>query len=133
MNAAFEKLFDELVPNCGKAESMAGEIVRATARIGYRFNNDGDRIGVGYGRVTCNAAARFLIRYAGAVVGELIESMWGMEDDVRYEDILFNEVIPEVAEYIEKHPALRKEPSVDMLNFREKNEDVDDSLDGEDY
>ena len=36
------KLFKELVPDTGKADSLAGELVRAMSRIGYRFYNDGD-------------------------------------------------------------------------------------------
>lgn len=31
------ELFEELVPGSGKAESLAGELVRAMARIGYRW------------------------------------------------------------------------------------------------
>ena len=38
------KLFKELVPDMGKAESLAGELVRAINRIGYRFCNDGDMV-----------------------------------------------------------------------------------------
>ena len=36
------KLFKELVPETGKADSLAGELVRAMSRIAYRFYNDGD-------------------------------------------------------------------------------------------
>ena len=42
-------LFRELVPMSGKADSLAGEIIRATSKIGYRRYNDGDKIGVEYG------------------------------------------------------------------------------------
>ena len=45
-------LFEELVPPMGKADSLAGELVRATCRIGYRYFNDGDHIGIGYGKET---------------------------------------------------------------------------------
>ena len=31
------KLFEELVPASGKAESLAGELIRAMSRIAYRF------------------------------------------------------------------------------------------------
>lgn len=41
------KLFKELVPETGKADSLAGELVRAMSRIGYRFYNDGDQLGIG--------------------------------------------------------------------------------------
>lgn len=54
------KLFKELVPDTGKADSLAGELVRAMSRIGYRFYNDGDQLGIGYGKETCNPAGRFL-------------------------------------------------------------------------
>ena len=54
------KLFKELVPETGKADSLAGELVRAMSRIGYRFYNDGDQLGIGYGKETCNPAGRFL-------------------------------------------------------------------------
>ena len=33
------KLFKELVPDMGKAESLAGELVRAINRIGYAADN----------------------------------------------------------------------------------------------
>lgn len=131
MNAAIHDqvntLFEELVPASGKAESMAGEIVRATARIGYRFFNDGDHVGIGYGKETCNPAARFLIRYAGRVIGDLVAKMWGLADEGVYESILDNELIPAVVSYIEKNPALRAVPSVDMWSCYDKDEDVDDS------
>lgn len=54
------KLFKELVPETGKADSLAGELVRAMSRIGYRFYNDGDQLGIGYGKETCNPAGRSL-------------------------------------------------------------------------
>ena len=50
------ELFKELVPETGKADSLAGELVRAMSRIGYRFYNDGDQLGIGYGKETCNPA-----------------------------------------------------------------------------
>ena len=48
------RMFDEHVPMSGKADTVGGEIVRAISRIGYRWWNDGDHIGVGYGNETCN-------------------------------------------------------------------------------
>lgn len=72
------ELFEELVPESGKAESLAGELVRAMARIGYRWYNDGDQVGIGYGRETCNPAARFLIHKGNKEVGDLAASIWGI-------------------------------------------------------
>ena len=71
------ELFEELVPGSGKAESLAGELVRAMARIGYRWYNDGDQVGIGYGRETCNPAARFLIHKGNKEVSDLAASILG--------------------------------------------------------
>ena len=34
--------FEELVPPAGKADTVAGEIIRAACRIGYRWYSDED-------------------------------------------------------------------------------------------
>ena len=72
------ELFEELVPGSGKAESLAGELVRAMARIGYRWYNDGDQVGIGYGRETCNPAARFLIHPELRTLPTI--DMWDLRD-----------------------------------------------------
>ena len=60
-NDYIDSLFHKFVPHTGKADKLLGEIVSALSRIVYRYYNDGDRIGVYYGRNTCNPAFRFLI------------------------------------------------------------------------
>ena len=121
-------LFDELVPSSGKAESLAGELVRATARIGYRFYNDGDQIGIGYGKETCNPAARFLIQKAPREIGDLTAGLWGMVSEAGYEAVL--EILAvKLVDTIEAHPELREQPTVDMWSFRDRYEDVDDEED----
>ena len=55
------KLFEELVPSMGAAETTAGELLRAVNRIVYRFWNDGDMVCVDYGNETCNPAARYIL------------------------------------------------------------------------
>ena len=54
------ELFGKLVPGTGKCDTIGGEILRAVNRIGYRWWNDGDKAGEGYGRETVNPAVRFL-------------------------------------------------------------------------
>lgn len=54
-------LFDELVPQSGKADSVAGEMVRAMMRILYRDYNDGDVFYEGYGLETCGSSAEYLM------------------------------------------------------------------------
>ena len=56
----WEQLWDEYVPSMGTAETVGGEILRAMSRIIYRFYNDGDMVGVGYGNETCNSSDRYL-------------------------------------------------------------------------
>lgn len=124
-------LFEELVPITGKADSFAGEMVRATARIGFRFYNDGDHLGLGYGRETCNPAGRFLIRKAPKEIGDLVEALWGMGSEAGYEAVL-DILAGEVADYIEAHPELRSQPTEDMYDYYDANEDVDDSWEDED-
>ena len=131
MTKNFERLndlFDELVPCSGKAESLAGELVRAAARIGYRFYNDGDQIGIGYGKETCNPAARFLIQKAPREIADLTAGLWGMMSEEGYEAVL--EILAaRVADYIEAHPELREQPTEDMWSFCDEYEDVDDEED----
>lgn len=54
-------LFDELVPEYGPADTVAGEMVRAASRIAYRYTNDGDMLNSPAGIDTVNAAARYLL------------------------------------------------------------------------
>lgn len=124
------KLFEELVPASGKAENLAGELTRAMARIGYRCFNDGDHIGVGYGKETCNPAARFLRTKGNKEIRELVDAIWGIENDRAYDAIL-DQLTGAVADYIEGTPALREMPTEDMWDFQDAEEDVDDSWDEE--
>ena len=111
------KLFKELVPETGKADSLAGELVRAMSRIAYRFYNDGDMVNIAYGKETCNPAGRFL----GAK---------GSEE--AYEKVL-DILCGAVADYVEQKSSIRTQPTEDMWDFKDEEEDQDDSWDEEDY
>ena len=125
------QLFDELVPTNGKADTVAGEIVRAYSRIAYRYYNDGDMLGLGYGKETCNAAGRYLAEKVPAAEG-LIEYMWGGEPDKEYENDLLR-VGEAVLAQLKKHPELKTEKNEeDMWDYRDKDEDVVDEDDEED-
>lgn len=124
------KLFEELVPISGKADSLAGELVRATARIGYRFFNDGDMVNQGYGKETCNPAARFLIAKGNQEISDLTVALWEIFSEDAYEKVL-DTLEGAVADYIEQNPDLRKQPTEDMWSFRDAEEDQDDSWDEE--
>ena len=119
------ELFEELVPASGKAPTVAGEIVRAINRISYRNWNDGDHIGVGYGRETCNPAARYLGAKCGEEVASLISASWGIENDKAY-DLILGQLEAEVVKYLERNPELKAaENREDMFDYRNADEDVD--------
>lgn len=127
-------LFEELVPRVGKADSLAGELVRATCRIGYRHFNDGDHIGIGYGKETCNPAARFLLKYTGAGdsirIASIVKELWGLSDEATYEKKL-DELNGLVADYIGNHPELREVETEDMFSCTIPEEDRDDDQEEE--
>ena len=124
------KLFEELVPTSGKADSLAGELVRATARIGYRFFNDGDMVNQGYGKETCNPAARFLIAKGNAEISSLTVALWEIFSEDAYEKVM-DILCGSVADYVEQNPDLRTQPTEDMWDFKDEEEDQDDSWDEE--
>lgn len=127
-------MFEELVPATGKADTLAGEIVRAICRIGYRNYNDGDHIAVSYGRETCNPAARFLAKKCDDRVARCVGDAWGIYSDDLYDEALEKLEIA-VCDYLDAHPELRETPnSEDMLSYRDPYEDVDDDdYEDEDY
>ena len=124
------KLFEELVPFEGKAESLAGELVRAMSRIAYRFYNDGDQLGIGYGKETCNPAGRFLIAKGNEEISSLTAGLWEIFSEDAYEKVM-DILCGAVADYIEQNPDLRNQPTEDMFSFRNEEEDQDDDWDEE--
>lgn len=129
-------LFEELVPTSGKAETVAGEIIRATCRIGYRWYNDGDQLGIGYGKETCNPAGRYLACTCG---GEIADQIWDLIYDPIYDDsydgaydAALEKLNEAILEHIDANPELKTTENIqDMWNFRNRHEDVDDSWDEE--
>lgn len=121
-----EDLFEELVPTSGKADTVAGEIIRAIARISYRNYNDGDHIGVGYGNETCNPPARYLMKKTNDDISQIILDMWGVYDDTIY-DAAITALENAVLDFLEKHPELKETNNdEDMWDYYDKYEDVDD-------
>lgn len=118
-------LFKELVPGNGPAETVAGEIIRATCRIGYRFTNDGDQLGIGYGKETVNPAARYLQEHGNNSVINALSFMWELYDEYAYEEAL-EALCEAVLAYIEGKPELKeKENTEDFWDYRDAIIDVD--------
>ena len=59
----FETAFDLLVPESGKCETLAGEMIRAMMRLLYRDYNDGDLFYESYGLEVAAPAAAFLMEH----------------------------------------------------------------------
>lgn len=130
ITARFSKWFEQYVPDMGKADTVGGEIVRAYNRIAYRNWNDGDHVGVGYGKETCNPAARYIAAKCGDWISDYIfTQLWGEYNDDRYDtalDVLGGFVI----DYLEANEDLfTKENTEDMFDYTDENEDRDDSWD----
>lgn len=131
------ELFEGLVPSYGKADTVAGEIIRAISRIGYRNYNDGDHVGVGYGKETCNPAARYLCSFNDEGINNAISDLWGVVDDKFYDSRLAV-LEMKVLEYLEAHPELKTtENTVDMWDCRTEDDtdepDWDDLDEFEDF
>lgn len=129
------ELFEELVPASGKADTVAGEIIRAVCRIHYRNWNDGDHIGVGYGKETCNAAARFLAKHGSREMETVIYNMWGDPCDESY-DACMVILLEQTVQYIDAHPELKIAANAeDMFDYYVQDEDEDtwDEDEEEDY
>lgn len=127
-----EKLFEELVAASGKSETVAGEIIRAVNRIQYRYWNDGDIAGRGYGRETVNPAVRYLYEMKGEEGSEFYTIVNKFRDYLLGEFVHDNEYEKECEKLVEaaiKYVADKKlweqENSEDMWDWRDDEEDVD--------
>lgn len=122
----FEELTQQHMKPMGKSDTVRGELIRAVNKIGYRFYNDGDMLGIGYGNETCNAAGRYLGIHGSKEMVEILSKMWdeGIHDsgtEIIPEDIYekrLEELEEATARYADTDdPALDQE-ATDMLDLR---------------
>ena len=120
---------ERLMPASGKAETVAGEIIRAVDRIWYRWNNDGDKINVGYGKETCNGTARYLEKIRGS---EFPVEVWnGSLGEDAYTEFTEN-LVAEMYAFIKARPELETTPNTDDSRMDFIDDDLDRDEDGED-
>ena len=119
--AAMEK---RLMPPSGKAETVAGEIIRAADRIHYRWWNDGDKINVGYGKETCNGTARYLEKIRGS---EFPAEVWNGSLGEDAYTVFTEKLVAEMYAFIKAHPELETTPNTEdsRMDF------IDNDLDRE--
>lgn len=126
-NKRFEELSDSLMKHSGKSDTIGGELIRAVNRICYRFYNDGDVIGCGYGNETCNAAGRYILRYANTGMKDVLNAIWNGEvndsceamADKPYE-LLLSQLVDETVKYLDSKAKELNSETPDMLDFSSK-------------
>lgn len=115
--------FKELVPSEGKANTVAGEMIRAIMRMQYRYYNDGDIFFIGYGLETAGPAASYLVDQAG--INNIDEFAYMCSDkgynhdgvDRIYQEFL-NNITNEIIQIIEDQPNLLITPNeYDMFDW----------------
>lgn len=117
-----EEVFSLLVPSSGMADTLAGEIYRALAKLMYRDLNDGDVFYSGYGLSdTCSSPAAFLIDFTDDEIAEYIKAIPDRADYDEewsgYTDAL-NTLHRMVISYFEDHPEVFGEPAdVDSIEY----------------
>lgn len=131
IETSFETLAAKYIPNRGKADTVGGELLRAVSRIEYRYYNDGDIAGIGYGKETVNPAVRFLIAKGDDNVSSIAESMFSIKNDRMYE-FAIKELKEFVPIQIKEFDLLNQPNEEDMLSYRTE-EDIDDGDEDEDF
>ncbi len=87
-----DMVFDTgIVPGSGKADTKAGEIIRAIMRIIYRYYNDGDKFFEGYGLETAAPSVAYLmdtIDEVATYVANMFDKLYSYESDAQYNDAI---------------------------------------------
>ena len=112
-----ETAFELLVPASGKADTVAGEMVRAMMRILYRDYNDGDVFYNGYGIETCGDAVAYLCDKMPELEQKFEDiAMRNFEGDSYTEAI--KEISDDVIDQIISYPELITQKNTeDMFDF----------------
>lgn len=129
----YEELCDKYVPACGKAKTVGGEIVRAVSRIHYRFYNDGDFAGYGYGIETAGSPCSYLSDVLCDDVDDidkLLDNLTSITPEEHHEKEYTNALYAlekEIASYLKEHPEVFEEENEDdMWNYYPYNKGCSD-------
>lgn len=130
----FDSLVDRLIPEVGNCDTIGGELLRAVNKLEYRYYNDGDHIGIGYGNEVCNAPARFLKQEGNDAIKVLIDANWSNSNTTEYEAFI-GQLKDEVVKYIldNKLDKVSNYKNLDYLDFAEDSDftysdDFDESV-----
>lgn len=122
--------FRDYVSEDGMSSTVGGELVRAASRIIDSYDSKGDKIGFGYGKETCNPAARYIVEVASDYEGvKDIQKLLDEEDiNIDY-DAFIADFESSFTDYLrdngELFHAVNKD---DMMDYRQE-DDRDSSVD----
>ena len=129
----YEELCDKYVPASGQAKTVGGEIVRAVSRIHYRFYNDGDFAGYGYGIETVGSACSYLSDVLCDDVDDidkLLDNLTSITPKEHHKKEYTNALYAlekEIASYLKEHPEVfEEENEYDMWSFYPYNKGCSD-------
>ena len=134
LNGDLDSWFEDYVKGSGKSNTVGGELVRAAQRILYRYYNDGDMIGRGYGKETVNPAARYIIDKASdySDVYEMEEMIDG-DSEINRDDGTYSRwqdsFETTFADYLRDHEKLFHTPNKEDMWDWKTNDDYDSSVD----
>ena len=88
-----DSIFHELVPSTGPADTVAGEVIRAVGKVGYRYYNDGDVYYQGYGLETAAPSMQYILDFISQYgekddqdkAEKLVQDQMTQYDDRKYE------------------------------------------------
>ena len=104
LNDDLDAWAETYIKDTGKSNTLAGEILRAYKQIEYRWFNDGDKIGIGYGKETVNPAARFLVeKCTGWTEVANIEEMLSGDSDINSDNDYYNEWVEDAKYSLEDY------------------------------
>lgn len=126
-----ESWAEQYTNNSGKSNTVGGEMVRAAMQIIYRYNNDGDMIGRGYGNETVNAAARYITEKAEMGVNEQIQKWLDHKEraDADDYDSFIETFTTEIEQILRENPELFQKPNKDDYWDWKEDEDMNYGLD----
>lgn len=132
VESEFDALMKKLVPRSGKAATQEGELVRAAAKVTYRWYNDGDKFFEGYGCETAGPSASFL--WASKIPGmrALIDSIPNSASrDAAYEKAI-EKMLKLVISYVASKEGKFTKNTVDNLDTKSRwveTEETEDDYD----
>lgn len=121
-----DSIFHELVPSTGPADTVAGEVIRAVGKVGYRYYNDGDVYYQGYGLETAAPSMQYILDFISQYgekddqdkAEKLVQDQMTQYDDRKYEDHLDSifEIVLTVLSYPENAGLFEEKNTQDCLH-----------------